>query len=273
MTEALVRKRTGTTVDEVVELLRDQIISGELQPGMRLSQQKLADELSVSRTPLREALQRLASEGYVVTQANRGMVVAPVTLDHVEDGYSFRLLVEPTLTAAVIHSITRDDIAVMAKSLEDMERPGISIREFQEAHSRFHRCVLDHYPSYLADMVRQQHRHTQRQQRLYFSRPVVLADFTEIDGHFLKAIKDRDAARAEQLLEFHLLDAALGVLLEVEPDHEFSSLMTTLRGMGIQVQGFGGIGLHRPGRLEWHRRADVALPPLRTNNLEYQPAK
>lgn len=88
-------KRPGTVVDDLVENLRERIVTGALAPGVRLSQQQLAEDLQVSRTPLREALQRLATEGLVIGQANRGMVVAPVPLSDVEDAYALRLLVEP----------------------------------------------------------------------------------------------------------------------------------------------------------------------------------
>ena len=50
-------KRPGTVVDDLVENLRERIVTGALAPGVRLSQQQLAEDLQVSRTPLREALQ------------------------------------------------------------------------------------------------------------------------------------------------------------------------------------------------------------------------
>lgn len=266
------RKRSGTTVDEIVEMLRDRIVSGDLAPGVRLSQQYLAEEFEVSRTPLREALQRLTTEGYVISQANRGMIVAPASLEHVEDSYAFRLLVEPALTAAVVHSVTREDLAAMGKALVRMEDAGVSTREFQEDHWQFHRVVLERYPSHLADLVRQDHHRMRRLQRIYFSRPAAVADFTDVDELLLQAIRDRDAEGARHLLEFHLLDAALGMLLEVEPDHEFDALLTTLRGLGIQVKGLGGIGMHRPGELTWTRDTVTSLPTLKTSNIKYTPS-
>ena len=65
---------------QVAEILRDRIIQSELEPGMRLTERVLCEELKVSRTPLREALKTLASEGLVKLLPNRGAIVIPLTL-------------------------------------------------------------------------------------------------------------------------------------------------------------------------------------------------
>ena len=59
MSEEVRRSRSGTMVDEIYLVLRERIIDGSFAPGQRLSQEHLAKELQVSRTPLREAFQRL----------------------------------------------------------------------------------------------------------------------------------------------------------------------------------------------------------------------
>ncbi|MDP1901492.1 MAG: GntR family transcriptional regulator [Rubrivivax sp.] len=64
----------------VADILRDQITYGELAPGLRLNERVLCEELKVSRTPLREALKTLASEGFVELLPNRGARVMPMTL-------------------------------------------------------------------------------------------------------------------------------------------------------------------------------------------------
>lgn len=138
-------KRPGTVVDDLVENLRERIVTGALAPGVRLSQQQLAEDLQVSRTPLREALQRLATEGLVIGQANRGMVVAPVPLSDVEDAYALRLLVEPATVAAIVETVTDDDIAAMEKALGGMERAGVSTRDFQNAHAAYHEVMLKRF--------------------------------------------------------------------------------------------------------------------------------
>ena len=66
-------------VEEVVERLRDLIIQGELAPGVKLNERVLCERLRTSRTPVREAIKYLASEGLVELLPNRGAIVTPVT--------------------------------------------------------------------------------------------------------------------------------------------------------------------------------------------------
>ena len=65
--------------EEVLERLRDLIIQGELAPGMKLNERVLCERLSTSRTPVREAIKYLASEGLVELLPNRGAIVTPIT--------------------------------------------------------------------------------------------------------------------------------------------------------------------------------------------------
>ena len=71
-TLSLSRRSQTTLVDEIVDAIRDRIIHGELQPGLKIRQQQFAEALGVSRTPLREAFQRLESDGWVDLRARRG---------------------------------------------------------------------------------------------------------------------------------------------------------------------------------------------------------
>ena len=80
----------SSVVDRVYEELRERIASGALPRGSRLRQEALAAELGVSRTPLREALRRLASEGVVVLEPNRGARVADLSRDDMLAAYEAR---------------------------------------------------------------------------------------------------------------------------------------------------------------------------------------
>jgi DNA-binding GntR family transcriptional regulator len=84
-----------SVVDDVHEALLERIVSGELAPGARLRQEALADELGVSRTPLREALVRLASEGLVEFTPNRGATVARQDFGDMQQAWRARLVIEP----------------------------------------------------------------------------------------------------------------------------------------------------------------------------------
>jgi DNA-binding GntR family transcriptional regulator len=84
-----------SVVDQVHAELLERIVAGELEPGSRLRQEALADELGVSRTPLREALARLVSEGLVEFVPNRGATVTRRDFTDMEEAWRARLVIEP----------------------------------------------------------------------------------------------------------------------------------------------------------------------------------
>ncbi|MQY33838.1 hypothetical protein SRB17_18030 [Streptomyces sp. RB17] len=264
--------RSGRTVEEIYLELRDRIVDGTYAPGVRLSQQAVADELSVSRTPLREALHRLEADGLVVAEANRGMTVSPAHHEQAEQSYAARLLMEPPLVAALVKEITEHDIKAMAEALEEMERLAERTRDFQKAHLQFHAVLLHRYPPLLAEITNQQYSRIFRHQRLYMSRPAVPGHFTQVDRQFLESVRAQEGERARQLLELHLIDAALGMALDIDPDYRFDSLLTAARGLGLRLEHEPDGSVTRPVRLEWVRPGAVAMPYARTANVEHRPA-
>lgn len=87
--------RIKSVVDQVHAELLERIVAGELRPGARLRQEALAEQLGVSRTPLREALARLVSEGLVEFVPNRGATVARRDFSDMEHAWRARLVIEP----------------------------------------------------------------------------------------------------------------------------------------------------------------------------------
>src|SRR5688572_26208704 len=71
--------------EEVIDQLRDRIVRGELDPGTRLNERVLCEQLGISRTPLREAIKMLATEGLVALLPNRGAIVTPLKARTIAD--------------------------------------------------------------------------------------------------------------------------------------------------------------------------------------------
>ena len=82
-------------VEQTCEILRERIRTGELPPGTRLRQETLADELGISRTPLREAMRLLAADGLVELEPNRGAVVTALSREAQVRFWEARLALEP----------------------------------------------------------------------------------------------------------------------------------------------------------------------------------
>src|ERR1700741_959347 len=86
--------RTGSRADFVFESLRDAIWDGRIARGVRIREEEIARNLGVSRTPVREALQRLQQRGLLVVGAGRGLVVAELTHLQVVELYGMREILE-----------------------------------------------------------------------------------------------------------------------------------------------------------------------------------
>jgi DNA-binding GntR family transcriptional regulator len=97
------------------EIIRDDIISGRLKPNERLVVADLAERLGTSTNPVREALQLLRGEGFVVFSANRGARVRPIDQDFVRNIYEISALIEPALTRWFVGMATEADITELER--------------------------------------------------------------------------------------------------------------------------------------------------------------
>ncbi|MCA3748787.1 MAG: GntR family transcriptional regulator [Rubrobacter sp.] len=133
--------RDPIRVDSVVDLayrrIRDLVLSGELAPGARLGQVELAERFGISRTPVREALRRLAGEGLVDQISNRGFRVADLGLDAVLRRLEVRALLEPGIARLAAARRNERDVAEMRAAIEREERAGSGI-EAHDASRDFH---------------------------------------------------------------------------------------------------------------------------------------
>lgn len=131
-----------SVVDQVYAVVRERILSGELPAGSRLRQISLSEELGVSRTPLREALRRLSTEGLVVMEANRGATVATHHLDDMLHAWRARLVLEPP--AARLAADVRVPAALerMRRSVERQSRVADDVPESFAVNREFHLALV-----------------------------------------------------------------------------------------------------------------------------------
>lgn len=215
--------------------LRDLILAGEVQPGERLSEVALAERLSVSRTPLRAALQRLEQEGlvalipsggYAVRSFSRQEVIDAIELRGVLEGTAARLAAERATTPERIRAI-RDVVADLDTVLA-AEPSAMDFERYEALNGMFHRLLWDLAGS---DLLR---REIERMTSLPFASPNAFVN-TESDvpafyrslvvaqaqhKAIISAIELREGARAEALAREHarLARQNLDFVLEEQPD-------------------------------------------------------
>lgn len=197
--------------DQVYELLRDEILRVERQPGDLVSELELAQRYQVSKTPVREALRLLAQDGWVVVLPRKGYLIRPLRLVDLREIFDVRSLVEPTVAGEAARVSTPDQISRLEGFVEgqaaadgDLDKALQAARGFHIAmaeiagNSRITRIVAD-----LLDEVR----------RLHFLLPGVVAHITseeELKAHrnLVKACRSGQAEKATQLMQSHISEVA-----------------------------------------------------------------
>ncbi len=116
-TEGLLVLEGRPTAQLIADHLREQIIQGIFRPGQQINESVLAGQLHTSRGPVREALQRLAQEGILVSLRNRGVFVPELSIDDIKEIYAVREAVE-SASANILLSTGPEQIARVCRSLQ-----------------------------------------------------------------------------------------------------------------------------------------------------------
>lgn len=117
----------------VCESLRDAIRKGILKPGQRIMEIKLAEELGVSRTPVREAIRKLELEGYVVMMPRRGTYVADMSIRDINEIFEIRTALESLSNGLAAEHITEDELEHLQRLLVVI---GGYIKEYEDGPDR-----------------------------------------------------------------------------------------------------------------------------------------
>lgn len=138
----------GTT--HAYEQVRAAIVENRYAPGQRLIEQRLAAELGLSRTPIREALRILEAEGLVVSERNRGAIVRPLSPTEVVDLYGLRIRLESYAAELAAARITEQELAALVDAADEFGavRRDVDVatldgvRRLNEANRRLHDRIL-----------------------------------------------------------------------------------------------------------------------------------
>lgn len=134
-----------TKRDRIVVELRRLILAGELPRGARMQQEELAVRFDASITPVREALRVLEAEGLVVGEAHRGVRVASLDVDRIKAVYVVRRLVESYAMQRATNRLTRRDLAVAHRLVDEMEEAVAAgdLTAVREKNRAFHFLFYD----------------------------------------------------------------------------------------------------------------------------------
>ncbi|WP_224703980.1 GntR family transcriptional regulator [Devosia aquimaris] len=187
--------------------IRDDIISGRLKANERLVVADLAKRLNTSTNPIREALQLLRGEGFVIISPNRGARVRPIDQNFVRDIYEIGVLIEPALTRWFVGMATHEDIAELERVQGEIEDNNFAdALRHSELDTRFHTIMYErHYNRHAAELW-WKHREVLRavSRRFNFTlarRAQVMREHRDLIQHIKNGEADAAAALVAQHVE------------------------------------------------------------------------
>lgn len=192
------------------EVIRAAIVDGRLAPGRRLKEEELARELGMSRTPVREALLVLQSEGLVESIPRRGATVRAYAVDDLDDTYQLRALLEGYAAQRAASRISAEDVARLEESCDKFDRLGAAddLLELVKENLFFHNVILDAADS---DRLRALVRNVIEIPLVYKSFYWYSPEEKLISQHYhrqlARAMRVGDAERAELIMKEHVLEA------------------------------------------------------------------
>jgi DNA-binding GntR family transcriptional regulator len=200
--------------DQAYDEIKKRIFDFELMPGDRLSESELAQQIDISRTPLRQALQRLQHGGFVEAIPKVGWLIPPLNFEKFDELYDFRVLIECHAVHALctseknrsrLHKLSRVWQVSAKERLQDPKKVGVLDEAF---HYQIVECTGN------GEMLRTYREITERMRiirRLDFSKPERIGATYDEHAKILTAIQERREDEAQHLLRTHIEQSRIEV--------------------------------------------------------------
>lgn len=192
---------------KVYRILKERVIKGNLTPGEKILEVNIANQLGVSRTPVREALQKLAADGFVKVNPNLGMMVVGFSLEDTQEVLQIRRVLEGLVASLAAKKINHEEIKKLEKIIEQMRISSMKndIPAYTEYNGKFHNFILNicgnkNLIKICSNLSGRDHRFKIRaltiSGRLKYS--------LEEHKNILEALKKGDSKKAERLSREHI---------------------------------------------------------------------
>lgn len=212
------RVQRSTIREGARDALRDLIIGGNVDVTKPLRQDELADRLGISRTPLREALHALASEGLVTIDPHRGAMVTQPSVQQLRDLYEIREQLEVLAGRKVVEATSPEHVTAVQTLHERMGGVSDPV-EWAELNQQFHATLYARCPNReLIQMIGGLGARAKFYVRILVStRPPAIAAYRD-HGEMLAALEQRDPEAMEQAIRRHLQGTAATVATRLDSD-------------------------------------------------------
>ncbi|MDF9407060.1 MAG: putative HTH-type transcriptional regulator YdfH [Pelotomaculum sp. PtaB.Bin013] len=207
----------------VFESLREAILLGRLKPGERLMEVQLAEEMGVSRTPVREAIRKLELDGFVIMVPRKGAYVAGITLKDIADVFEVRAALEGMAAGLAAERITDEELDQLERSLVQIResQSGDNINAVVEGDTAFHDIIYQASRNQqLVQIITHLREQIQRFRMTSLSQPGRSKFALDEHKKIVEAISDRDVELARVLAREHIENAEQSLLNAVRKEEQ-----------------------------------------------------
>ncbi len=198
-----IKEKHLTLREKILESIRDAIISGAITSGSRVSEPDLAERFGISRTPIREALRQLESEGYLTVIPRKGAVVSAFTQKDVEEFYAIKSILEgyaAKLACCRLSEKEIDRLQTINKRLSELCEQS-DIKQFFKVHNDFHDLFIKAADNEkLREMINLLVTRFQRLRLMSISQPGRMAVSVTEHEKIITAFRERNCEAAELLV-------------------------------------------------------------------------
>jgi len=215
------KRRVGTVSSQVLDYIRDGILSGQFPAGFRLDQQAIAEELGVSIIPVRESLRQLEAEGLVQSQPYRGSYVAELSLADLRDIYITRETLEALAAQLAVSHMTAETLRLLEALFSQMEQAtdAMDLNALFELNRSFHFTIYTSSQNgILVQLIESLWDRSTVYRRIYTFMPERAPLALEEHKRILKACQDRDPVAAGQAVRENVSQTTRAIIARSEKE-------------------------------------------------------
>lgn len=210
---------------KVYRILKKEIIKGSFKPGDKVLEGKIAEQMGISRTPVREAICVLAAEGFVILSPNQGVVVRSVSAENIREVLQIHSVLEGLAARLSCEVINEEDLKELENCVNKMEKLANKkdSSTYSEVDLKFHELILNICRNkQLIQMRKNISDQAQRYRISSLSIPRRLKESLKEHQKILEAFKTKDPKKADSTSQKHIQNALKNILANVIKEQENS---------------------------------------------------
>jgi DNA-binding GntR family transcriptional regulator len=205
--------------DIIYQKTRERIVNGRLLPGERLTEVRLAEEFKTSRSPIREALRTLESEGLITFEKNKGISIAKLSRKQINEIFALRVLLEGSAARLTAEVMNKNDLALLKshQKLQKMAAKNLDMSSWFKTNKMFHDFLfLNCGNMLLIQFIMNLKRRIARYNFITINLPWKFKIFLEQHEKIIEGCKLNDGEMAEKYMKIHIDTIKQDLMKEIE---------------------------------------------------------